>query len=513
VGGEGEGGGRPAMAAEEEVAGGPLGHVKSFEGELVRRNREIAQVRDQLRQREAQVEEWKGRHNELLVRLSDLDGELTKLRSKVAHLDSHEASGPGSACVGQASHEAALARASAAEGRSAELEGRLEAEAEAWGARLEDATRRHSAELAEAAAQAVACRADLEARLAAERLAGQRAQAQLVAEQGALREQLAAEHCGRERAEAELVEAQANMRKQLAQHREEVSAAASTRLEELEAQLAGERRSLLTQLAGFEAQVARERSARLDAEARCESAGHERGEAEQQVAELTAELRDCRARIDSDARGRDEAAEQLSKLASRLQDVKARNDVAMRERDDVAQQLARTTAELEASKAEVSRAVADAATLREERDDLLKKLRTDPWTDDAQDSARTSLGAVGSLAEQRLRSELREAAEQQAQLERELLSVDMERSSRLEAHVRILQSENEALRTEAGVLRQKHRELQQGLTMKAEEEVEAASETARLRAQLEETRRARSLDMTALVKKLCRGPEVAEGGG
>jgi len=51
--------------------------------ELVRRNREIAQVRDVLQQRDRELEQWKTRHGDLLARTHELDGELSRQRSRV----------------------------------------------------------------------------------------------------------------------------------------------------------------------------------------------------------------------------------------------------------------------------------------------------------------------------------------------------------------------------------------------------------------------------------------------
>jgi len=65
---------------------GCLGDVHNIESELVQRNREIAQVRDQLGQREVETTRWKSRHGDLVGKLTDLEAERSKLRVHVREL-------------------------------------------------------------------------------------------------------------------------------------------------------------------------------------------------------------------------------------------------------------------------------------------------------------------------------------------------------------------------------------------------------------------------------------------
>jgi len=102
----------------------------------------------------------------------------------------------------------------------------------------------------------------------------------------------------------------------------------------------------------------------------------------------------------------------------------------------------------------------------------------------------------------RLRLELGRLAERSVSLEEQLRS-----SSQFESRARALQTENSGLRSEVKLLRRQCQELHEGFAMVAEEartqKVEAAGENAKLRLQLEEARRARSIEMHALVTKMC----------
>lgn len=83
----------------------------------------------------------------------------------------------------------------------------------------------------------------------------------------------------------------------------------------------------------------------------------------------------------------------------------------------------------------------------------------------------------------------------------------------LQARARILQDENLSLREEAATKRRRARELQEGLEMAAEDSrskrVEDAALMCLLKLQLEESRRARSIELNSLVKKLCHEPPKA----
>lgn len=76
----------PAKGRRHTGPPGCLGDMHNIESELVQRNREIAQVRDQLGQRGVENSTWKGRHGELVGKLTDLEAERSKLRNQVREL-------------------------------------------------------------------------------------------------------------------------------------------------------------------------------------------------------------------------------------------------------------------------------------------------------------------------------------------------------------------------------------------------------------------------------------------
>eukprot|EP00927_Polykrikos_kofoidii_P017464 TRINITY_DN17953_c1_g1_i1.p1 TRINITY_DN17953_c1_g1~~TRINITY_DN17953_c1_g1_i1.p1 ORF type:complete len:440 (+),score=96.27 TRINITY_DN17953_c1_g1_i1:125-1444(+) len=120
--------------------------------------------------------------------------------------------------------------------------------------------------------------------------------------------------------------------------------------------------------------------------------------------------------------------------------------------------------------------------------------------------------------ERRVRAELDDALERIGVLERELTLAQMEAPNRLkvmekqEAQVRILKVENAALRTEASGCRRRNRELMEALAMAGEDQnarhVEAVVEIAKLRAQIEETRRARNVEMRTLIASMSRNDDI-----
>jgi len=104
---------------------GCLGDVHNIESELVQRNREIAQVRDKLGQREVETTTWKSRHGDLVGKLTDLEADRAKLRVQVRELCNHLESS-------LQQQRALLARAEKAEAgllkQGAEAKAQLEAE-------------------------------------------------------------------------------------------------------------------------------------------------------------------------------------------------------------------------------------------------------------------------------------------------------------------------------------------------------------------------------------------------
>lgn len=86
------------MSAKVSDSDGCLDGAQSMELELVRRNREIAQVRDLLRCREGQLQEWRSRHGELQSRLFELNSETAKLRSRVRDRDEIQVTAADNAC-------------------------------------------------------------------------------------------------------------------------------------------------------------------------------------------------------------------------------------------------------------------------------------------------------------------------------------------------------------------------------------------------------------------------------
>eukprot|EP00928_Gymnodinium_smaydae_P016722 TRINITY_DN16320_c0_g1_i1.p1 TRINITY_DN16320_c0_g1~~TRINITY_DN16320_c0_g1_i1.p1 ORF type:complete len:1135 (-),score=386.87 TRINITY_DN16320_c0_g1_i1:374-3778(-) len=63
-----------------------LGDTSELEGELIKRNREIAKVRDDVLKAERRLEETQMRNDDLLERVAELDAEVTKKNQRIAEL-------------------------------------------------------------------------------------------------------------------------------------------------------------------------------------------------------------------------------------------------------------------------------------------------------------------------------------------------------------------------------------------------------------------------------------------
>jgi len=89
------------MAGAED---GSLSSSQAREKELLRSNRELAQVRDQLQQKEKVVQDWKSRHQETSWRLKEVESEVSNLKAQMktapsadlAEEPTSKASSPGS---------------------------------------------------------------------------------------------------------------------------------------------------------------------------------------------------------------------------------------------------------------------------------------------------------------------------------------------------------------------------------------------------------------------------------
>lgn len=62
---------------------GSLNSSQAREKELLRSNRELAQVRDQLQQKEKVIQDWKSRHQETSWRLKEVESEVSDLKAKM----------------------------------------------------------------------------------------------------------------------------------------------------------------------------------------------------------------------------------------------------------------------------------------------------------------------------------------------------------------------------------------------------------------------------------------------
>jgi len=173
--------------------------------------------------------------------------------------------------------------------------------------------------------------------------------------------------------------------------------------------------------------------------------------------------RSCRWSSASANRGLQERLSALGKeliaCQTRLRDVEVERAVAACAANESGLRLARLAAELQASK---------------------------------ESSLAQALQAFES--ERKLRDELQEGSHQAKDY-----GSDINTSAQVAARIRILEDENQQLRQEAGTHRRCRQELLEELATTREE---ASVDLARLRKQLEETRRARGLEMQALIAKL-----------
>jgi len=402
-----------------------LGDLQSLELELVRRNREIAQVRDAVRRREIENEDWKSRNGELLSRLAELDGELTKARNRAGVLEEqnqkHEAETKTRGAGGDV--QAALARVLVLEQRSAQLEGRLDAEKDA-----------RSADAERAKMQAEA----LEQQLDQERELCRGLQRQMDTSRGEAEEITVRMHS-----------AEQSLHAQASQHKESTSA----RITELEQELA--------------------------------IGGHSRRELEEELSEVTSDRDGLNKRMSTNSRELNEAQARLRDLQG---DVAASKEQYASERDELTRQLAAAKGDL--------------------------------------DGARKSGQAISLEAfavEQRLRDEVHEISMKAEALELELAATVSNSASsvKLDSQLKNLQSENASMmkrelmhREDFANVKVSHQEQTESFAMLQEDmrgrHLEATNEIIRLRMQLEESRRARSLEMRALVTKMCT---PGSGGG
>lgn len=469
-----------AMAAEASGrgAGGGggggipcLGNRQSIESELVRRNREIAQVRDLLRQRELEIEDWKGRHSDLVGRYADVDGELTKTRARHrqsgASLAAPSAPLEAVANRGHDSQKCAEPKASSSSRSSSklsEVEVKLRRELQEERARVAAAV--DAAEGAKRVAQEAideAAEARRERNRAAEAAAQRAAELELESSNWMAKAEAARSEAGALRAELAAPRTQAPADSAMADKRAaELAEAAAVAAEAVRAELMGE----------------------------VEAARAQAAEAAAMVHHRAAESQACRLAADR--------AEELEERLATERRSSAANMVALEEQ---------LTCERRARRDADARHVAAAQELKEAMEGLAATA--------AQLEAAEAAGLARSLEsrnlEQRLRGEVTEALEHASKLSERAASLEEElrASSHFESRARALQTECGGLRAEVGALQRQAQQSRESHAMEADElrlrQLEAAAENNRLRLQLEETRRARSLELRALVTKMCDG--------
>lgn len=61
--------------------------ISELEGELIKRNREIAKVRDDVHKAERKLEDAQMRNDDLLEKMADLDSEVTKKSNRIKDLE------------------------------------------------------------------------------------------------------------------------------------------------------------------------------------------------------------------------------------------------------------------------------------------------------------------------------------------------------------------------------------------------------------------------------------------
>mmetsp|Transcript_76301 Transcript_76301/g.120140 ORF Transcript_76301/g.120140 Transcript_76301/m.120140 type:complete len:483 (+) Transcript_76301:24-1472(+) len=447
-----------------------LGHMQSIEAELVQRNREIAKVRDSLHQRESEIQIWKERHSELVGRLADVDGELTKARAQYRRTSRAFAESAGSSddIVGAdvlraenaelkrelanlrsdaaiAFQQPAVLRAEATESQRQPEDVRVKDSAH----KIADTFEQVATPIPEAPKAHGTLEHDLESDCAVESMQELRKKlADALEEVGAARfdaaksQRMLEKELGKKRATEELENKLADALEQVTVAR--ADAAESQRLlekelasqhsrasvEELEKRLAG----ALQQAAAAKADAA-ESQKLLENERKHARTFSATVELEQQLASerqcLSAQLQDLEVRLISEMRGRREAEDMHASATKHLKEA-------------------------------------------------LEKLMT--TTDKLEASEKTSADTIARLEDQ------------------------LQASSHFESRSRALQTECVGLRSEVNLIKRKSQEFRESFAMVAEEarthRIEDAAENARLRLQLEETRRARSVEMHALVTKM-----------
>jgi len=602
-----------------------FGSKQSIEGELVRRNREIALIRDQLGQRERELQDWKNRHSELVVRLADVDGELTKTRAQARRGECHRegAAVPALAeelpCnileqVGQAQQQVEAAEQQV-EALLIENSGlRREREVlliENNGLRrereeAETAVGEAQAEIGDFKQQIEALQREAES-LRIERYEAQTACQEVHATLGQARQQAEAllretQDLRREnqRLQSACEEAQAglgNAKQQveilqqktedLCRERQEAESGLSQAKQQVEA--------LLREAEGLR----REKQQALTA---CEEAQASFGDAKEQVEVLQrqnegmrhdhqkahneldqakrlteallqeAEVLRHERRMAQDAcqEGFVEAKQQMETLSSEVEDLRNERQEAETARGkaqaellEVKQHMDSLLSALEMQTADgkgfeggvrspcgksgggdpsdTQSPVAYAQSPAEDRGDpfvsemeelerlnsvlvaqtgRLKNAKIHQAAEldhsqfmreaESEWRARQEVKAelLKSEVENRFRAEAQEAQLRVAALEEELARRPPAcRSPQMDSRMRVLQTENNALRSEVNTLRRQGQELYEGLGMLEEEtrtrQLEAAYVNSQLRIQLEETRRTRQLEMNALVTKMC----------
>eukprot|EP00933_Yihiella_yeosuensis_P017230 TRINITY_DN14452_c1_g3_i1.p1 TRINITY_DN14452_c1_g3~~TRINITY_DN14452_c1_g3_i1.p1 ORF type:complete len:282 (-),score=64.82 TRINITY_DN14452_c1_g3_i1:168-1013(-) len=186
-----------------------------------------------------------------------------------------------------------------------------------------------------------------------------------------------------------------------------------------------------------------------------------------------------------------DAESEMSKLRAALAQSK---DEARRNGDDQVSQHSRSQPSKVAPKGDIERLQFKLVTERSSRVAAEAHLKESTATCDALEKQVLQLSEELKQA----RSEIAASAD----AKRKERVTDNEAVAKLQARCRILQAENTALRSEAGSKRCRSQEIAEGAAMAAEEVRTWKAQASKLKLQLEECRRARAIEMDALVKQM-----------
>lgn len=430
--------------------------VQAIEAELIQRNREIAKIRDQLRKRENEVIDWKARNDDLVVKVAELDAESTKHKTRAIEAeDALEKAEADIKCRGASGDvQAALARCVVLEQQAARLEGQ--------------------------------CRVEADSRAAAEELAqiATETQIKIVNEE---RQRMAAAESARTAAEAEALqhrtraeELDAILRKVEREKADEraQSATLSCRVAQLEAQLQSARANISKELTATIADEQAKSQQKFIEETQRDAEMHrkDRLRLQEQVEEKTLAAEAANRKVENLNRQLQMEKTEVDLMKEQLREVEVVRDVADQEKTKLIQTVNGLKRQVDESKA------------------LLE--------------AQKSLKMDMMAREQDLKQKLAEKDLKILEIEKTPAAPVVDEVKVVEMQQKVVQAEANAKKAQLEAMKYKAsmRELHEGLAMVTEEmltrDVESCNEITRLRMQLDETRRARSIEMRAMIQKM-----------